>query len=29
LWKNTSAEVETAIENGAKIIMLPMAKSLR
>ncbi len=27
LWKNTSVEVETAIENGAKNIMLPMAKS--
>ena len=28
LWKNTSAEVDAAIENGAKIIMLPMAKSV-
>ncbi len=28
LWKNTSTEVDAAIANGAKIIMLPMAKSL-
>jgi hypothetical protein len=27
LWKKTSTEVEIALENGAKIIMLPMAKS--
>jgi hypothetical protein len=28
LWKNTSTEIETALENGAKIIMLPMAKNV-